>query len=250
MDAEEATVLTSRIEEAGQTLLDADARARYDASLARPGGRLPAGGVVVSPPFATIPPVIPALITPAEEPRPERPADLLQAEPEAAPAHPEAASSAPTSSPVPASPPALAAPAPIRLDREVVPTAASSAAIDSPVVAASPGAEAPAAAASRAPAPEPQIPMPEGAAWTGEAIRRVREARNLTVQQIAERTRVTRHHVENIEADRFSALPAPVYLRGILHSIARELRLDGQKVARAYLARAAGTPPTGSARAR
>jgi cytoskeletal protein RodZ len=92
--------------------------------------------------------------------------------------------------------------------------------------------------------------MPEGAAWTGEAIRRVREARNLTVAQIAERTRVTRHHVENIEAERFSALPAPVYLRGILLSIARELRLDGQKVARAYLARAAGTPPTGSARAR
>ena len=27
-------------------------------------------------------------------------------------------------------------------------------------------------------APEPQVPMPEGAAWTGEAIRRVREARN------------------------------------------------------------------------
>jgi len=81
--------------------------------------------------------------------------------------------------------------------------------------------------------------MPEGSAWTGDALRRVREARGITVPQIAERTKVTRHHVENIEAERFSALPAPVYLRGILLSLARELRLDGQKVARAYLDRAA-----------
>ena len=81
--------------------------------------------------------------------------------------------------------------------------------------------------------------MPEGSAWTGDALRRVREARGITVPQIAERTKVTRYHVENIEAERFSALPAPVYLRGILLSLARELRLDGQKVARAYLDRAA-----------
>ena len=79
--------------------------------------------------------------------------------------------------------------------------------------------------------------MPEGSAWTGDALRRVREARGITVPQIAERTKVTRHHVENIEADRFAALPAPVYLRGILLGLARELRLDGQKVARSYLER-------------
>ncbi|MFT3916244.1 MAG: helix-turn-helix domain-containing protein [Anaeromyxobacteraceae bacterium] len=58
---------------------------------------------------------------------------------------------------------------------------------------------------------------------------------------------MTRHHLENIEADRFSALPAPVYLRGILFGLARELRLDGQRVARSYLERMAAAlspPPT------
>jgi cytoskeletal protein RodZ len=79
--------------------------------------------------------------------------------------------------------------------------------------------------------------VPEGAAWTGEVLRRVREARGLTVPQLSERTKVTRHHLENIEQDRFTALPAPVYLRGIIMSLARELRLDGQKVARSYLDR-------------
>jgi cytoskeletal protein RodZ len=71
-------------------------------------------------------------------------------------------------------------------------------------------------------------------------LRQVREGRGLSIQQIAERTKVTRHHIENIEAERFGALPAPVYLRGILVAIARELRLDGQRVARSYLERAAG----------
>lgn len=88
------------------------------------------------------------------------------------------------------------------------------------------------------PAPR-ELLVPEGAAWTGEMLRQVREARGLTLPQLSERTKVTRHHLENIEGDRFAALPAPVYLRGILMSLARELRLDGQKVARSYLERQA-----------
>jgi cytoskeletal protein RodZ len=75
--------------------------------------------------------------------------------------------------------------------------------------------------------------------WTGDALRQVREARGLSVQQIADRTKVTRHHIENIEGDRFASLPPQVYLRGILLALARELRLDGQKVARSYIERLA-----------
>lgn len=213
MTPEEAAVLTSRIEEAKQTLLDADARARYDASLAPQAQGRPAAGEngSAAPPFAAaLPPVIPAVQPRAPEPEPASgpessaagPADLFQVAVVAAP------------------PP----PAPIRLEREIV---------------ALPPEPPPSVAAGAPPPPPgaPEIPMPEGALWTGEALRRVREARGITVQQIAERTKVTRHHVENIESERFSALPAPVYLRGILLSIARELRLDGQKVARSYLER-------------
>jgi len=95
------------------------------------------------------------------------------------------------------------------------------------------------------PPPRPLL-VPEGAAWSGELLRRVRESRGLTLQQVAERTRITRHHLENIELDRFKALPAAVYLRGIIMSLARELRLDGQKVARSYLDRM-GPPGDGEA---
>jgi len=86
---------------------------------------------------------------------------------------------------------------------------------------------------------EPSFAPPDGASWTGELLRRARENRGLSVMQVSERTKVTRHHIENIEGERFDQLPAPVYLRGILMSVARELRLDGQKVARSYLERVA-----------
>ena len=61
-----------------------------------------------------------------------------------------------------------------------------------------PQATAPAGRAARAaPAPpvvEPPRPFvpPEGAAWTGELIRRAREARGLSVAQMAERTKLSR----------------------------------------------------------
>jgi hypothetical protein len=249
MSPDEAAALIARIDEAHSTLLDPEARKRYDASLAPQAGDVraavngfPGGNGVdavsgtnvlqgpTAPVFTPVP-VIPPLpaVAPPRPPEPE--AVVVQSvmvEPVVVPSivvpppEPPAAPPPPHAAPPPAR-------APILLEREVPP----------PPVAA----PAPALEATPAPPPpaEPEVPMPEGALWTGEALRRVREARGLTVPQIAERTKVTRHHVENIEAERFGALPAPVYLRGILLSLARELRLDGQKVARAYLDRAAAS---------
>jgi hypothetical protein len=254
MSPEEAAALVARIDEAKRTLLDPEARARYDASLApredevraAVNGSLGGNGVsgvngingAATPTFSPVP-VIPALQAPPEPPAaPEataRPPEPPPAEQEPAGQEPkQQAEPAPAAEP----PPQAARAAPIRLDREVPPPAAAQPA-PAPTPAATPP---PVAAVTPAPAAPPvEVPMPEGAAWTGEALRRVREARGITIPQMAERTKVTRHHVENIEGERFSALPAPVYLRGILLSIARELRLDGQKVARAYLDRAAAS---------
>jgi len=106
--------------------------------------------------------------------------------------------------------------------------------------------EAPEPAA--APPSEPAVP--EGGAWTGDVLRRIREARGITVRQIADRTKVTRHHIENIEDEKFGVLPAQVYLRGILLALARELRLDGQKVARSYLERMAAAAAEGGPKPR
>ena len=72
--------------------------------------------------------------------------------------------------------------------------------------------------------------------FNGELLRQVRESRGLALQEVSERTRVPVKHLENIEADRYGALPATVYLRGILMNLARELKLDPVRVARSYIA--------------
>ena len=70
----------------------------------------------------------------------------------------------------------------------------------------------------------------------GELLRQLREARGLSLQLLSDRTRISRAHLENVEADRYPLLPPTVYLRGILVSLARELRVEPQWVARSYLA--------------
>jgi hypothetical protein len=95
------------------------------------------------------------------------------------------------------------------------------------------------AAKAREPRPKP-VELPPNAEFNGEVLRQVRENRGLSLSQLAERTRISSKHLENVEADRYSALPATVYLRGILMNIARELGLDPLKVSRSYLTLAAG----------
>ena len=99
---------------------------------------------------------------------------------------------------------------------------------------------------SSQPAPEgtpperPRMPeLPPDVEFNGELLRQVREARGLTLQQLAERTRIGRSHLERVEADRYADLPPSVYLRGILVSLARELKLDATRVSKSYLLLAA-----------
>jgi hypothetical protein len=80
-----------------------------------------------------------------------------------------------------------------------------------------------------------KLDIPSDAEFNGELLRRVRESYGLSLQQVAERTRITRIHLENVEADRYDRLPATVYLRGILVNLARELRLDPARVSKTYL---------------
>jgi curved DNA-binding protein CbpA len=77
--------------------------------------------------------------------------------------------------------------------------------------------------------------LPPDAPVTGEALRRVREARGLTLKDLAAKTKIGHWHLDNIEREKYSALPALVYLRGFLGSLARELKLDPVRVARSYL---------------
>jgi hypothetical protein len=226
---EEASALAERIEEAKRVLLDPDARARYDARLAADAAAAEAavriaatgsGAVAAGPqrPWVVPPPTL----TP-----------VPAAEPKVGPGE-QGPSPSPAKAAVPPEPPA---------------PAAAGVAVVAPLPVAEPAAVAPPPVSQPSPGPillqqevasppaAREFPVPDGAVWTGEAIRKVRESRALSVREVCDRTKITRYHLENIEGDRFTLLPAPVYLRGILVAVARELRLDGQKVARSYLER-------------
>jgi curved DNA-binding protein CbpA len=78
--------------------------------------------------------------------------------------------------------------------------------------------------------------IPQDAEFNGELLRQVRESKGLSLIQVSERTRISMRHLENVEADRYDALPATVYLRGMVMNLARELKLDPVRVTRSYLA--------------
>ncbi len=65
-------------------------------------------------------------------------------------------------------------------------------------------------------------------AGIGEALRSTRERRGLSIDQVAQDTRISPRFLEALEAEQFDELPAPVYVRGFLRSYASYLRLDAQ----------------------
>lgn len=241
---DDAALLGRRLEEALTVLLDPVARERYDASLSlTPAPRAAscaeasASGPEAPPRSRPIPavyrprampPIIPPLreVSVASDPAAASPIAL---EREPAPAEEEE----------PAAPAAGLAPIPLVTPLPCTPPFAAV----TPFPASLPAVPAPAAASLAADGLQPLAG--EGGRYTGEVLRRAREARGITLQQLCERTKITRHHLENLEADRYERLPAAVYLRGILMALSKELRLDGQKVARSYLdAMAAAASPS------
>ncbi len=55
----------------------------------------------------------------------------------------------------------------------------------------------------------------------GTFLQQMREARGLSLRDVAERTKVGSFQLQGIEQHRFDVLPAPVYLRGFLKEFAR-----------------------------
>ena len=76
----------------------------------------------------------------------------------------------------------------------------------------------------------------------GAALRGAREAAGYSIADVAERMRLSRHLVENLEAERFDLFPVSVFLRGYLTSYARLLGIDPEPLLEAYDRRGFGPP--------
>ena len=68
----------------------------------------------------------------------------------------------------------------------------------------------------------------------GEQLRHLREQKNLSAQDVANRLNLDTRIIESIESDNFDSLPAATYVRGYLRSYAKILNADADAILAAY----------------
>ena len=75
----------------------------------------------------------------------------------------------------------------------------------------------------------------EATEFTGEFLKKIREYKNVDLDRLADMTKVAKGHLNNIELEDFSKLPAPVYVRGFVFQYAKCLKLKPDAVANSYI---------------
>ena len=74
-----------------------------------------------------------------------------------------------------------------------------------------------------------------------EQLRAAREAKKLTVQQVADATKIRTDHIRALEDGNFNVFSAPIYIRGSVKNYATMLKLDVPQITAALDAELKGT---------
>src|SRR5580658_3781189 len=84
-----------------------------------------------------------------------------------------------------------------------------------------------------------------------EQLRAAREAKKLTIEQVAETTKIRTDHLRALEEGNYNVFSAPIYIRGSVKNYATTLKLDVPKITAQLDAELKGTenfsepPPLG-----
>ncbi len=70
----------------------------------------------------------------------------------------------------------------------------------------------------------------------GRYLKRTRETRAMSVEELARATRIPVSSIEKIEADHFDDLPGEVFVRGFLKAYAQAVSIDGSDIIARYTA--------------
>jgi cytoskeleton protein RodZ len=70
----------------------------------------------------------------------------------------------------------------------------------------------------------------------GDRLRREREMRGITLDEITESTKISRRHLEALEGEHFDQLPGGVFNKGFVRAYARFLGIDGDQAVADYAA--------------
>ncbi len=71
----------------------------------------------------------------------------------------------------------------------------------------------------------------------GPFIRKVRQYKNINLEQLSKETRISRSYMAAVEADDYEALPAAVFVRGFVAQMARILGLNETTATQSYMSR-------------
>lgn len=75
----------------------------------------------------------------------------------------------------------------------------------------------------------------EGVEFRGSILKIIRERRGISLNLVAEKTKININYLENIEAEKYHQLPAEVFLKSYLFQYARFLSLDAKKVVEDFM---------------
>src|SRR5512136_1792522 len=78
-------------------------------------------------------------------------------------------------------------------------------------------------------------------ATIAQQLRQAREAKNLTVEQVVEITKIRTDHLRALEEGNFDVFSAPVYIRGFVRTYSTLLKLDVPQIMAALEAELAQT---------
>ncbi len=68
----------------------------------------------------------------------------------------------------------------------------------------------------------------------GEKLKQAREARGVSISEIAEQTRISSHYLEAIESDDYRTLPGGIFNKGFVKSYAKYVGVDEQEALQDY----------------
>lgn len=71
--------------------------------------------------------------------------------------------------------------------------------------------------------------------FSGAFLKEIREYKNVPIERMAEMTRISKTHINALENEDISKLPADVYVRGYVYQYAKVLKLNPDQVATSYL---------------
>lgn len=79
--------------------------------------------------------------------------------------------------------------------------------------------------------------------WSGTAIKRARESKRITIEDLSDYTRISKNYLIALEEEAYQKLPAVVYVRGFLQQISKRLKLPVDTVVQKYIERLKAARP-------